>query len=77
MTDWGVHLMDMALWAKDINVPPIAVSASGGNFAYPDHAHETFDTMGVTYQMPDHEITWQNTAGTQSGHGIEIMDSHS
>ncbi len=67
MTDWGVHLMDMALWAKDISAPPIAVSASGGNFAYPDHAHETFDTLGVTYQMPDHEITWQNIAGTQSG----------
>jgi predicted dehydrogenase len=57
MTDWGVHLMDMALWAKDITALPLSVAASGGNYAFPDRAHETFDTMSVTYQMPDHNIT--------------------
>ena len=67
MTDWGVHLIDMALWAKNITSGPLGAASSGGNFAYPDHAHETFDTMAVTYQMPDHEITWGNTAGIQSG----------
>ncbi|MEO7120791.1 MAG: hypothetical protein ABIY62_06815 [Ginsengibacter sp.] len=67
MTDWGVHLIDMALWAKDITSGPLAAASSGGNFAYPDHAHETFDTMAVTYQMSDHEITWGNTGGIQSG----------
>jgi len=58
MTDWGVHLMDMALWAKDVTALPLSVAASGGNYAFPDRAHETFDTMSVTYQMPDHNITW-------------------
>ncbi len=67
ITDWGVHLMDMALWAKDISTPPLSVAASGGNFAYPDHAHETFDTMAVTYQMPDQTISWGNTAGIETG----------
>ena len=62
-----MHLIDMALWAKDVSAAPLSVAASGGNFAYPDYAHETFDTMAVTYQMPDHEITWENTAGIQSG----------
>ncbi len=67
LTDWGVHLMDMALWAKDINTGPLSVVATGGNFAYPDYAHETFDTMNVSWQMPDHTISWQNTAGIETG----------
>ncbi|MBC7827441.1 MAG: Gfo/Idh/MocA family oxidoreductase, partial [Chitinophagaceae bacterium] len=67
MTDWGVHLIDMALWVKGITEPPIAVSASGGNFAYPDRSHETFDTMSVSYQMKDYTINWEHTAGTQLG----------
>jgi predicted dehydrogenase len=67
MTDWGVHLIDMALWAKDITDLPLAVTATGGNFSYPDHAHETFDTMNVSYQMKDFNINWENTAGLQNG----------
>jgi len=67
MTDWGVHLIDMALWAKDINTPPVAALSSGGNFGYPDHAHETFDTMSVSWQMKDYNINWEHTAGTQNG----------
>ena len=68
VTDWGVHLLDMALWAKDVNTYPLAVSAAGGNFAYPDHAHETFDTMSVSYQMKDWVISWENTAGIETGY---------
>ena len=67
MTDWGVHLMDMALWARDITAPPLSVAASGGDHAFPDRAHETFDTLSVTYQMPDHNITWEHTAGIETG----------
>lgn len=67
LTDWGVHLMDIALWAKDITQLPLSVSASGGNFSFPDHAHETFDTMSVCYQLPDYTINWEHTAGTQMG----------
>ena len=67
MSDWGVHLMDIALWVKNIKDLPLAVTSSGGNFAYPDRAHETFDTMSVTYQMKDYTINWEHTAGTQNG----------
>jgi hypothetical protein len=67
MTDWGVHLLDIALWVKGITELPVSVSASGGNFAYPDRAHETFDTMSVSYQMKDYVINWDHTAGTQLG----------
>ncbi len=67
MTDWGVHLLDMALWANDIKTTPLQVLAAGGNFSYRDHAHETFDTMDVSFQMKDHVINWSHTAGTQTG----------
>ncbi len=67
MTDWGVHLMDMALWAKDTTALPLSVAASGGNFSFPDRARETFDTMSVIYQMPDHNITFEHVAGTENG----------
>jgi predicted dehydrogenase len=67
MSDWGVHLLDMALWAKDVKDAPIAVQAAGGNWSYPDHAHETFDTMSVHYQLKDFSINWEHTAGVQTG----------
>ncbi len=33
MTDWGVHLIDMGLWAMDVDYAPISVRSMGGNFA--------------------------------------------
>jgi predicted dehydrogenase len=68
VTDWGVHLLDMALWAKDVNTFPMAVASGGGNFAYSDYAHETFDTMSVSFQMKDWVINWENTAGIETGY---------
>lgn len=66
-TDWGVHLIDMALWAKDITAPPQAVSSTGGNFSFTEFDHETFDTQSVIYQLPGYTISWEHSAGTQQG----------
>lgn len=78
VTDWGVHLIDMALWANDITAPPQKIMASGTNSSFKDHNHETFDTMSVIFEMDDYQITWQNTAGTENGpwnksYGLEFI----
>ncbi|WP_019540317.1 Gfo/Idh/MocA family oxidoreductase [Proteiniphilum acetatigenes] len=67
MTDWGVHLLDMALWAKKIHTMPNSIQANAGNFLYPDGMHETFDTQSVLYQFDDYILTWENNAGIESG----------
>jgi predicted dehydrogenase len=67
MTDWGVHLIDMALWAGDITTPPQTVMVSGGNLSFEDYDHETFDTMSVIFKMGDYTVTWEHTAGTENG----------
>lgn len=67
MTDWGVHLLDMALWAKKINTMPKSIQATAGNYLYPQGMHETFDTQSVLYQFDNHIMTWENNAGIESG----------
>lgn len=67
MTDWGVHLIDMAFWAKDLTAPPEITLASGGNLSFKENDHETFDTMSVIWQQGDFIVTWEHTAGTQGG----------
>jgi predicted dehydrogenase len=67
MTDWGVHLLDMALWAKDVSSYPKKVFASGGKYFYPDCINETPDTMSVSFEYDDWTLNWENTAGIESG----------
>ncbi|WP_339815233.1 Gfo/Idh/MocA family oxidoreductase [uncultured Imperialibacter sp.] len=67
MTDWGVHLLDMALWAGKVDYMPATVSSIGGNLSFPNYNHETPDTLSVVYQMKDFVLTWDHTAGIQSG----------
>ncbi|WP_228527836.1 Gfo/Idh/MocA family protein [Pararhodonellum marinum] len=78
MTDWGVHLIDMALWAKDVTHAPTTVMAYGENLSFEDYARETYDTMSVIYPMEDYVITWQHAAGLQNGpynmlYGVEFV----
>ncbi|MDD2244994.1 MAG: Gfo/Idh/MocA family oxidoreductase [Dysgonamonadaceae bacterium] len=67
MTDWGVHLLDMALWSKHSNKMPTNIQAIGSNYRYPDGMHETFDTQSVLYRFDDHILSWENNAGIESG----------
>lgn len=67
MTDFGAHLIDMALWVKDITTPPETVLAYGSRLDRPDLAKETFDTMTVVYPIGDYTIQWESSAGKQTG----------
>ena len=67
MTDWGVHLLDMALWGMDVYTMPNRVLASGGQFSYTNNSAESFDTLSVIYEFNDFTIQWNNNAGTKTG----------
>jgi predicted dehydrogenase len=69
VTDWGVHLLDMGLWAWHNTSLPSKIFACGGNFARPEGAHETFDTLQVTCQFDDHILTWENNVNEFGPYG--------
>ena len=67
MSDWGVHLIDMGLWAKDVVNPPERVLVYGANTFHEPRSRETFDSMSVIYPKDDYVINWDMTAGVQQG----------
>jgi predicted dehydrogenase len=77
MTDWGVHLLDVALWGMK-SPEPISVSGQGGKFAFPNDAMQTPDTMQVVYRFPEFLLSWEHTIGIGRGsydreHGIAFI----
>lgn len=67
MSDWGVHLVDMALWAGDIVEGPTSVMTFANNFSKQKMARETFDTMNIVFPKKDFVINYDLTAGIQQG----------
>jgi predicted dehydrogenase len=67
MSDWGVHLLDIGLWAKDITTPPQKVLVYGANTFHEKRSRETFDSMSVIFPKEDFVINWDMTAGVQLG----------
>ena len=67
MTDWGVHLLDYALYGMKQHVPK-SIVASGGKYAYPGDAMETPDTLQTIYEFEDFGIAWEHTIGISRGH---------
>ncbi len=66
MTDWGVHLMDYAIFGMNADVPK-SVSALGGKFAYPELYQETPDTMGALYEFDKFNLIWDHAMGIDNG----------
>ncbi|HMC56402.1 MAG TPA: Gfo/Idh/MocA family oxidoreductase [Gemmatimonadaceae bacterium] len=66
MTDWGVHEIDIALFAMNATAPK-SVIASGGKFAYPDDASETPDTMQAVFEYDGFNMLWEHATGIDGG----------
>ncbi|MBA4055990.1 MAG: oxidoreductase, partial [Marivirga sp.] len=67
LTDWGVHLLDIALWAVDGAMPKSIMSA-GGIYAYSGNTIETADTQTVIYEYDDLLIEWEHAGGLNKGY---------
>lgn len=66
-SDWGVHLIDMGLWATDQTAPPTQVMTFATNNSSISKKRDTFDTMNVIYPIKDYVINFDMTAGVQKG----------
>lgn len=80
MTDWGVHLLDYALFGMNQYVPQ-SVMATGGKYAYPDDAMETPDTLMAMYDFGDFGLLWDHTIGIYGanygrGHGVAFIGEY-
>lgn len=77
MTDWGVHLIDFALFGMNVRAPK-SVMAMGGKLGYPDDACETPDTMQAIYDFGDFTMLWDHGIGIDAGyygrsHGVAFV----
>jgi len=80
MTDWGVHLLDYALFGMNRYVPK-SIMSTGGKYAFPDDAMETPDTMMAVYDFGDFGLLWDHTIGIYGanygrGHGVAFTGEH-
>jgi predicted dehydrogenase len=65
MTDWGVHLLNMA----SMGLPPEnpkAVFACGGKFIFDDDS-ETPDSLVTVYEFPSCQLIWEHRTGLNNG----------
>lgn len=76
ITDWGAHLMDIALMAMGDDLQPKSVSTVGGKYLMQD-SRTTPDTLEVVYRFDDFILSFNNRVwnpltfdGQQPDHGI-------
>ncbi len=80
MTDWGVHIVDYALFGMDVKSPK-SVMAMGGKFAYPEDATETPDTLQAIYEFDGFTMLWDHGIGINGGyygrsHGVGFVGNN-
>ena len=60
MADWGVHMLDFALYGMDVDIP-LRVFAMGGKLAHPEDARQVPDTLNVLYDFKDFTVEWEHS----------------
>ncbi|MCK5469427.1 MAG: Gfo/Idh/MocA family oxidoreductase [Cyclobacteriaceae bacterium] len=80
MTDWGVHLLDYALFGMNEYIPK-SIMATGGKYAFPDDAMETPDTLMAVYDFGNFGLLWEHTIGIYGanfgrGHGVAFVGEY-
>jgi predicted dehydrogenase len=80
MTDWGVHIIDYALFGMNAKAPK-SVMAMGGKFAYPEDACETPDTQQALYEFDGYTMLWDHGIGIDGGyygrsHGVGFVGNN-
>jgi predicted dehydrogenase len=65
MTDWGVHLINIMLWAMGPELPK-SVMSSGGKYVLVDNS-ETPDTQTTVYEFPSYTLIWEHKVGIGVG----------
>jgi predicted dehydrogenase len=77
MTDWGVHLLDYALYGMNVTTPK-SVMAMGGKYGYPTDACETPDSLQTIYEFDGFNVLWDHAIGVNDGaygrnHGLGFV----
>ncbi|MGC1391577.1 MAG: Gfo/Idh/MocA family oxidoreductase [Bacteroidales bacterium] len=77
MTDWGVHLLDYALYGMNVTTPR-SVMAMGGKYGYPADACETPDSLQTIYEFDGFNVLWDHAIGINDGaygrnHGLGFV----
>lgn len=77
MTDWGVHIIDYALFGMK-QYAPKSVMSMGGKFAYPEDATETPDTQQALFEFDGFTMLWDHGIGINGGyygrsHGVGFV----
>ncbi len=77
MTDWGVHLLDYALYGMNVTTPK-SVMAMGGKYGYPSDACETPDSLQAIYEFDGFNVMWDHAIGINDGaygrnHGLGFV----
>jgi predicted dehydrogenase len=80
MTDWGVHMIDIALMGMNVSTPK-SITSAGGRFGFPDNAGETPDTMQTVYEFDGFTMLWEQGLGIARGpydkeHGVAFIGNN-